>query len=1579
MRNDFDNKIIEKITCKIVCGSRNATAFLISDNYVITATHNIIEHGENNPIALEFRNISTEVVSCEARLIEDIKLHTLPIVVLELIDPPKFSMKTPQFITHELKPGIEISVFGYPRVKTLDGIWTLGVVSRLLAPEQAQTGDWPIHISPRETAISSFDGYSGSPLLHNGKIVGIIGGQTLDDGQAITINAIDIERISDYLHKYSIQIEVEKEVSPSADIVSNRSNDTIIVMSHEISHLSTLNHKLNEDNATLLDRRYNHILELSLNGNVKEAQKELEDVLSSQNNEDKAYAKFYAIAAQWEIIQDTSKANMYINKACKLDANIDIRSYQSSMYEQSGDFQNAENVLLPISSTPHLNQWLMLQYKQKHSIDIEDVLKKHSHIEPNEGTYYCLGLIHLRTSNFDKAKEYANKLIHMHEASCVYWGLAALVYYWEAVAQRVEQEPCDGFVVLPNENMLFTQLQISHAETAMEYYQKSSELASLYGNDDIKNHALMGNLIISWMLAHISLATNYAYQILISDKGNPIAVHFLTDHQECPDEYMEDLIARTESDVFAAITYIRMLIKTDDYQQAQYFLSKYKDKIKTFSIFEWVSLQLELEARQSQVANAYVLLANHTHELQTDEVDRLTLFIMQFDDKRKKQDEIALAEKVKNSYSSAVDYENLCNIYMKNQKWHRIPRVAKEWNKKLRDIKALYYLARSQYHRGYEKKALKTLLKIEESHDLPISLKRMKVDCLTHIANYNAALEIIKQIGLSHQDEGLVIQQAKIELTKGNMSEAVRCLRIYIDDNDSSINATIMLADLLEKDSPKEAFELVIGLYKCYPENKSVVMKAIHLGFMSGNDQDAHKIMMEAVKNDPDEKVFKKLTVSNIRDFATENIEKNKEIDQKFLDGLIPQHMVFDIKNAEMGYHIYSRLMTDYKSPVFWCYGGRPDSDLTNYINTPIILDYTAILTIASLDMFELVEKNVSTIFVSSHLIPKIIDESKKLSNIQESVRKKHEQLFKFFCQRNKNIRIVDDIPISPEQDIVTPHDYVKYNTATKHNALIATDNFACEMLYQTTPPKELSDLQIYEYEVWEYLYRKGLVPKQQHGQEPREEKLQQITTADKALLIGTNFLEKLNEVTNLSDVGSVLSVFVLKSDIDMLDQYMEEVEKQEKCAHWLDDVANKLHSLEQKGFLQFCPKSDKSDTSSILTAILLDSINYADNEGIPVWVDDRCVNSYQHTHNGIILGVFDFINTLYANQLIPHYEYRNIMNKLVQSKIMFHVPPQEYILSTLKTASTMDGKNLQETDSLMNVKRYIASSLMSNSNIAKTSRSNTTLPEAHGFLLVLNRHCHDLLQMIWNDDEASQDWKTAASNWVWKYLSDFTCDVQLNESSDIGDGITTKHALLIFDSLRINPSFAYDYMTWVHNHLYFYWMFNPDNKKSVAHAVAVLLCSDRSERMDIGNLDLYEEILLIRLQNVIQPDFWGLILEDPLCKSKWGDRYKTIQVEMTSLDLPSDSNNDVIKYKPDCNLSEELYHHPDQWKDILAAVMHYTSNDALVETISFMNAYIDKNGSESLPSDCKEALEQLIWYTPPEYRLDLQELRRRL
>jgi hypothetical protein len=77
-------KQLTKAVCRVACGGGSGTAFLISSNQVITASHCVKSFGEGKEVEVEFRNLSSEPIVCKAIPIGDFLEHSLPVVILEL-------------------------------------------------------------------------------------------------------------------------------------------------------------------------------------------------------------------------------------------------------------------------------------------------------------------------------------------------------------------------------------------------------------------------------------------------------------------------------------------------------------------------------------------------------------------------------------------------------------------------------------------------------------------------------------------------------------------------------------------------------------------------------------------------------------------------------------------------------------------------------------------------------------------------------------------------------------------------------------------------------------------------------------------------------------------------------------------------------------------------------------------------------------------------------------------------------------------------------------------------------------------------------------------------------------------------------------------------------------------------------------------------------------------------------------------------------------------------------------------------------------------------------------------------------
>lgn len=202
------SKEIEKLVCRLTCGEgescSKATAFLISNNYVITATHAIKKFGLNNHnIVLEFLNLGKEPIKRKAIPLNNLPPSPVTILKLEERVENEYFIN---FCDYEVKKDDMYEIFGYPVAKWGVGDWVKSNVTRRITNEMTQPYDWDIDLN-HNSNIEDFEGLSGSPLFVNSKLVGVVLTETLEKGKAISLGAISIQKIKDILIKADMKIE----------------------------------------------------------------------------------------------------------------------------------------------------------------------------------------------------------------------------------------------------------------------------------------------------------------------------------------------------------------------------------------------------------------------------------------------------------------------------------------------------------------------------------------------------------------------------------------------------------------------------------------------------------------------------------------------------------------------------------------------------------------------------------------------------------------------------------------------------------------------------------------------------------------------------------------------------------------------------------------------------------------------------------------------------------------------------------------------------------------------------------------------------------------------------------------------------------------------------------------------------------------------------------------------------------------------------------------------------------------------------------------------------------------------------
>ncbi|MCH5586348.1 hypothetical protein MK805_15500 [Shimazuella sp. AN120528] len=231
---------------RLICGDdeEKATAFLISPNRAVTATHAITNALEGEDIILEFLNISNTLITKKAKPIaisED--LNNSPITVLELEESIDLDYYL-EFSDYELNGSDICNTYGYP-VTT----WAVGSafeisVTRRIKDNMTKAYDWDLDLD-HHSKIEEFEGLSGSPLIFNNKVVGVILAESKENGKAISLGAISTPNIKGVLDELEISIasDDDDDLFDNMDLLSDLNYDNSIfiaklesagIMEHEI-------------------------------------------------------------------------------------------------------------------------------------------------------------------------------------------------------------------------------------------------------------------------------------------------------------------------------------------------------------------------------------------------------------------------------------------------------------------------------------------------------------------------------------------------------------------------------------------------------------------------------------------------------------------------------------------------------------------------------------------------------------------------------------------------------------------------------------------------------------------------------------------------------------------------------------------------------------------------------------------------------------------------------------------------------------------------------------------------------------------------------------------------------------------------------------------------------------------------------------------------------------------------------------------------------------------------------------------------------------------------------------------------
>lgn len=209
MMTNKEKERIEKCVVQVECVNKFdnkekelGSGFFIDKNIVVTASH-VISKYYDNPSQYEIY-----ITPIKAEIDKDIKVikvingeYNNYVSVLQIeeefnsINPMKFTLG------YEIKRGDEYYSFGHPSGKKTVGYTIEDKVSTTVNRCQSRKVDWDLQIINQK--LSSFEGFSGSPIIINNMLVGMVQIESTTNGEAISLGMSSIDIMKDYIsHKY---------------------------------------------------------------------------------------------------------------------------------------------------------------------------------------------------------------------------------------------------------------------------------------------------------------------------------------------------------------------------------------------------------------------------------------------------------------------------------------------------------------------------------------------------------------------------------------------------------------------------------------------------------------------------------------------------------------------------------------------------------------------------------------------------------------------------------------------------------------------------------------------------------------------------------------------------------------------------------------------------------------------------------------------------------------------------------------------------------------------------------------------------------------------------------------------------------------------------------------------------------------------------------------------------------------------------------------------------------------------------------------------------------------------------------
>lgn len=1479
------NENIEKIVAKID-GPKIGNAFLIDKNQAVTVKHCIQDLSVR--VKLVFPKMQEgEPIEVWATVDEQFNPEEDELLLLNLEQElPAIDIS---FAAMKIHPYDNADVFGYDANYLASGRWTKLVSAASEIPDPNIIQD--MLFDAKDNSESDFSGLSGSPVIKDSFIIGIISQETLEKSKAIGIHGISIKNCLAFWARYGIKvIELtdagEYSFELQLSVGCNRNADRNIAIGGEQGIQGWLQGIYRE--------KLEEVVSLHRRGDVDGAWNKLkQQIMELENNpyvEGDVKAEYYYRMALWflEDRKDIGKAQRKYEKAVKMKPDLDGCIFHALKQVLKGEYKDAEELLEPVDTVSKLNVYLQVCINVR---KIEKAYNKYEELDQvipmDDTTYYLLSIVEALRHEYDFAMGHIEEALRMDDRMPVYYSVKGIILYKKALPADIYSED-DFYPVMFNNGLLhLNEKQQQMLVEAGTVYRKAFQLANAIGSEGLTE------TILSIWINSLSVDSSFQNDILeplhllqeMSPFNVTVLLYMIQKKMKLPGnvtvESLEQYLKKSQNKIGYVIVLIELCILQNDLKSAKKFLYEYQPLFFRGEHYDyWYEFIVKVEENKEKLKEYEDGIKNNV-ELDEIQRKRLLCLFWQLDSEKDAELWELLCDIYKQT-NRRLDLLNVIFFCKTRRKWKDMLQYAERLSKQYNDDFGKVYEIQSLVELVEYDTALNAIAELRDSQIAGTEAVILHYETVVYErqGRYTEAINAGRKLLKLNPSEQLFLKLSSLYVLDGDDENALNILLRAEEDGIATVEVYQKISIGYLVVDQRKAWEYAVKAVRLSGDQPEVMLWATTIANRTGRSDKAGEYIHQLMMNRQEHQLLMAKSMDEVVELLRKSREQTEKNIEMLCKGELLSHLFVDSYQGNQTYAEFFYALWENKNIAPIEFGAHQyEENQLSLDQKKIALDYSSCLFLNEMDLLECFCGDLAQIYVAGDLFGIISEEIRKIPVVQpDLITARYRMIQK--CRKEFNVCFVESkLPTGLEElDIKRRADFIQAYTAECYEAVWVSDDDA--------------ENSIREMEVITVLYRDGKIQRETFDaysdrvMSAREDKIQSLYSGNSRLLVDETVLKKWDDFDLLPAVCESFTVLAEREAADAAVQDYESIAVKKHICERLGSLKEILLYLRAQGKLAYLPMEEYHD-GTMYTSMLISLMVAAQKRNLPMCIDDRVITSYSCIDTAPVYNTFDVIRILYLRKKISLEKYCSLWKKALDRGISYVLPDNHFVLYALKLSEKdLDEHRLKESEMLLTIRKYVLVALSQESFLSHEKLEHVHIPEWEYYVFYLQSHSRDLFRSVWQSD-MDYGWMCLASEWILHHYSQF--------AFDFGGAMDEKrrkdcHAIQLSDFLLEGLIMAIDekiterYYKWLYGWFETYLEMNPEIKVKTLNYTQEYIVSYLGK---IGHGSSKQEIRLTQWMFATgiyyMPEEYKMhMLKNPMISSMYNSIYSQISIVLS-------------------------------------------------------------------------------------------------